>query len=76
MEELSKDQNNVFHDLLAHLDAVPLKDDLEVVPDSCRLQIHLCLRLEFVDVRLQFFSLCSALDEHTVGCVYQLDPIL
>ena len=76
MEELSKDQNNVFHDLLAHLDAVLLEDDLEVVLDSCWLQIHLGLRLEFIDVRLQFFSLCGAFDEHTVGCVYQLDPIL
>ena len=76
LQELSKDYDDIFHHMLANFNAVLLVDDLEVVPNSCWLQVHHCLCLELADVRLQFISICGTLDEHAVGCINELNPIL
>ena len=76
LEELGKDNKDVFSNIIADLDAVLLDDDLEVVLDSCHLQVEHRLRLQLKDVRFQLFRFGRALDEDLVGCFNQLDPVL
>ena len=75
LEELSENNDNILHHILAGLVAILVGDDLHVVLNPGRLQVQHCLCSQLEDVRFQFLIGCS-LDEHLVGCIYQLDPIL
>ena len=75
LEELSKNNDNILHHVLAGLVAILVGDDFHVVPNPGRLQVEHCLRSQLEDVRFQFL-IGSSLDEHLVGRIYQLDPIL
>ena len=75
MEKLSENNDDILHDFLAGLLAILVGDDLNVLPDPGRFQKEHRLRSQLEDVRFQFLR-DSALDEHLVGCIYQLDPIL
>ena len=75
LEKLSENNDDILHDFLAGLSAFLVGDDLHVLPDPSRLQKEHRLRSQLTDVIFQFLW-ARTLDEHLVGCINQLDPIL
>ena len=75
LQEFCIDNNHMLYDVLASFQAVFLTDDLQVLADSLRVEVHHCLGPELEDVRFHLIMGC-ALDEHLVRCIDQLDSVL
>ena len=75
LEELSVSKEGELHHFLSDIETVFFMDDLDVLPDSRRSQVHLSLRLQLENVTFEFF-LCCTVDESVIGGFYQFNTIL
>ena len=75
LEELAMSKKGELHYFLSDIETVLFMDDLDVLPDSRRSQVHLSLRLQLENVTFEFF-LCCTVDESVIGGFYQFNTIL